>query len=181
MAIDLSLLQPTFRSKVWELLDKCKEQGVIMRPNEGLRTPLQQARYWRQSRSPEQIAAAIARLKHGGAHFLAKCIESAGPQYGPPVTNALPGYSWHQWGEALDCYWQVDGEVEWSPTRIVKGKNGYKVYTQVAASIGLNAGGLWTSLKDWPHVQLSVKNSPGEAYTLMEIEGAMKERFQVLL
>ncbi|HMI59911.1 MAG TPA: M15 family metallopeptidase [Puia sp.] len=177
MAADLNLLQPDFRAKVDELLQKCKDQGIEMRPNEALRDPFIQAKYWRQSRSSGQITTKISDLKKQGAPFLGFCIESVGPQHGDPVTNSIPGLGWHQWGLALDCFWVVDGQAEWSVKRLVGGKNGFKVYAAIASQIGLTAGGLWTTLKDWPHVQMSKAASPLGEFTLQQIDAAMKSRF----
>ena len=177
MAADLSLLVPEFRAKVDELLAKCNEQGIVMRPNEGLRDPFVQARYWRQSRSSEQITAKIADLQSQGAPYLAYCIDSVGPQHGDPVTNSIPGLGWHQWGEALDCFWVVNGQSEWSAKRLVNGVNGFQVYAAIAGQLGLTAGGMWTSLKDWPHVQLRSAASPLGTFTLQQIDATMKERF----
>lgn len=101
-----------------------------MRPNAGLRDPFEQAKLWRQSRSIEEILAAIDELRSVGAPFLAHCLESVGPQHGDPVTNAPPGYSWHQWGEAVDCFWLLGGKAEWSSTKKVGGLNAY-AYSQM--------------------------------------------------
>ncbi|MBS1661888.1 MAG: M15 family metallopeptidase [Bacteroidetes bacterium] len=177
MAADLNLLTPEFKAKVDVLLQKCKDQGFEMRPNEGLRDPFTQGKYWRQSRSSEQIAAKVADLKAQGAPFLAFCIESVGPQHGDPVTNAIPGLGWHQWGEALDCFWVVNGEAVWSTTKKVNGKNGFQIYAAAASQMGLSAGGLWTSLKDWPHVQLRQAANPLGTFTLQQIDAEMKKRF----
>lgn len=177
MAADLNQLQPEFRDKAVMLLNHCLQEGVIMRPNFTIRTPFEQARLWRQSRSSEQIQEKIAELKSRGAPFLAFCIESVGPQHGDPVTNAIPGLSWHQWREALDCFWLVDGKAEWSAMRKVNGKNGYRVYATKAREMGLDAGGFWNSLKDWPHVQLRSAPSPLSIFSLQQIDARMKELF----
>ena len=177
MPVDLSQLTPAFKAQVDRLLQQCNAQGIIMRPNEGLRTPFVQAKYWRQSRTSEEIAAKIDDLTAKGALFLAHCIDSVGPQHGDPVTNAIPGMSWHQWGEALDCFWVVDGKAEWSVNRLVNGQNGFRVYADSAAAMGLTAGGKWTSLKDWPHVQLKTAASPLGAFTLQNIDAAMQRAF----
>jgi hypothetical protein len=177
MAADIKLLKPEFKTKVDELLQKCSAEGIIMRPNESLRDPFVQAKYWRQSRSGEEIKRKIADLTAQGAPFLAHCIDSVGPQHGDPVTNSIPGLSWHQWGEALDCFWVVDGKAEWSTRRLVDGKNGYQVYATIADGMGLTAGGLWTSFKDWPHVQLRKAASPMGTFTLQQVDKAMKDQF----
>jgi peptidoglycan LD-endopeptidase CwlK len=174
---DLNLLVDEFRRKVIALLDRCTARGATMRPYFTLRSPFEQARLWRQSRSREQIEAKIAELRSKSAPFLADCIERVGPQHGDPVTNAVPGLSWHQWGEAADCFWLVDGEAEWSPRKEINGLNGYQVYAEEAQAAGLTAGGLWPSFKDWPHVQLRSSSSPLQVMSLTEIDTRMKERF----
>jgi peptidoglycan LD-endopeptidase CwlK len=170
-------LIPSFRDGVSRLLDACAARGVEMRMNETLRTPFDQARFWRQSRTLAEIQAKIAELQSAGAPFLADCIRRVGPQHGDPVTNAPPGLSWHQWGEALDCFWVVDGEAEWSTTKKVNGVNGFRVYANEAHELGLDAGGLWTKLKDWPHVQLRPGRSPLALMSLQAIDTAMAARF----
>jgi hypothetical protein len=178
MPADLNKLSPNFQTKVLQLLEHCKNhEGIEMRPNEGLRDPFKQARYWRQSRPTSEIQAKITELKAHGALFLAHCIDSVGPQHGPHVTNAIPGLSWHQWGEALDCFWLVDGHAEWSTTRLVNGKNGFHIYANLANEIGLDAGGLWPSFKDWPHIQLSNTSNPLNKFTLLQIDQTMRNMF----
>ena len=178
MAISLDGLDGAFRGKVEQLLATLTALGVDMRPYDGIRTPEEQAIFWRQSRSKEEIALAIQKLKSANAKYLVSVLEGVGPRHGPPVTNALPGFSWHQWGEALDCFWSINGAAEWSTTRVENGVNGYRIYAAKAKEIGLNPGGLWSSLKDWPHVQLNAFASPVSAgMTVAEIDAAMKQRF----
>src|SRR5688500_11665145 len=105
MAADLEPLVPEFRAKVDQLITRCQREGVEMRPYFAIRTPFEQAKLWRQSRTREEIMNRMATLRAAGAEFLAHCIESVGPQNGLHVTNAPPGLSWHQWGEAVDCVW----------------------------------------------------------------------------
>src|SRR5215831_5272277 len=170
MPADLSQLVPAFATKVQQLLDNCSQRNVIMRPYFSIRDPFTQGKFWRQSRSAEEIQKKIADLKSKGADFLAFCIESVGPQSGPPITNAIPGLSWHQWGEAVDCMWVVNGQSEWSTTKKVNGQNGYAVYAEEANKLDLTPGGLWKKLKDWPHVQLRPAASPEGDFTLQQID-----------
>jgi len=178
MAVDLAALKPEFRSRVRTLLEACGARDVEMRPYGAIRSPFQQARLWRQSRAREEILAQIKAFREAGAPFLAHCLASVGPQYGKHVTNALPGFSWHQWAEAVDCFWVVDGKAEWSTTRAVGGVNGYRVYAEEAERLDLTAGGLWTSFRDWPHVQARPDAHPGAAYSLSRIDAEMKRRFE---
>ena len=93
------------------------------------------------------------------------------------MTNAIPGLSWHQWGEAVDCFWLLDNKAEWSTRKQVNGVNGYANYAATASAMGLNAGGFWSSLKDWPHVQLRKESHPGKIYSLQEINNEMEKHF----
>jgi peptidoglycan L-alanyl-D-glutamate endopeptidase CwlK len=177
MAADLNVLVPGFRGPVVTTLKQCADRGVEMRPNATVRAPLEQAKLWRQSRSINEIQAKIDELNAADAPFLASCLQQAGPQHGDPVTNSIPGLSWHQWAEALDCFWVVDGKAEWSTTKKVNGLNGYHVYAEEAVALGLTAGGLFKSIKDWPHVQLQAAGSPLKVHTLVEIDREMRKRF----
>jgi len=177
MAVDLHSLVPEFQGKVQDLIAACAARQVVMRPYNAVRTPAEQAVLWRQSRSKEEIDQGIQKLRLAGAPFLADCIEQAGPQHGDPVTNAMPGLSWHQWAEAVDCVWVVGDKAEWSTAKKVDGVNGYRVYAEEAVRLGLTAGGNWTSFKDWPHVQLRAQASPDKGMSLAEIDAEMRRRF----
>ena len=177
MAADLRPLVPEFRAKVEELIANCRQLGVEMRPYFALRTPFEQAKLWRQSRTREQIQDEMTRLRTAGADFLAHCIDSVGSQSGAHVTNAPPGLSWHQWAEAVDCMWVVEGKAEWSTTRKVDGVNGYRLYADETRKLALIAGGLWTSFKDWPHAQLRAAGSPDKLMALKDIDAEMRRRF----
>ena len=85
----------------------------------------------------------------------------------------MPGFSWHQWGEAVDAVWVIDGKAQWSTSKLAEGVNGYRVYAEEAKKLGLTAGGLWTSIKDWPHVQLRTVTNVNKVYTLEEINAKM--------
>jgi peptidoglycan L-alanyl-D-glutamate endopeptidase CwlK len=138
---------------------------------------LHQAKYWRQSRSKEAIQRKIQELRDEGADFLAHCLGSVEPQHGDPVTNAIPGLSWHQWGEALDCFWLVNGEAVWDLTTVVNGLNGFMVYADEATKLGLDAGLFWQSFQDSPHVQLRKESNPSKIFSLQEINQTMEEPF----
>lgn len=178
MAIKINDLVPQFRASVIQLLQNCTTRGVQMVPTEGLRSPALQAKYWRQSRSIVEINHAIAMLRQNGASYLADVLDAVGPQNGDEVTKVLPGNSWHQWGEAVDCFWEVDGKAEWSTTKKVNGVNGYHVYAEEAQKLGLTAGLLWPRFKDAPHVQLRKDDNPiSSGLKWPDIDQTMRERF----
>lgn len=177
MSQDLNDLIPAFKAQVEQLLSECESSDYPMRQFFTLRTPFEQGKLWRQSRSKQQVEQKINELRTSGADFLAHCIESVGSQNGRHVTNAIPGLSWHQWGEAVDCFWLIDGNAEWSTRRKINGVNGYTNYANIAKSLGLTAGGFWSSFKDWPHVQLRKESNPVKVFSLQEINREMADRF----
>ena len=104
MAANLSNLVPVFHEKVVAALADLKSQGLMFVPYFTLRDPVTQARLWRQSRPRTAIDQQMADLRTQNCNFIADCLEKAGPSDGPWATNALPGLSWHQYGEAVDCF-----------------------------------------------------------------------------
>lgn len=178
MSVSIKGLNPDFARKLESLQKQIQQAGIDMQLSAALRPPAEQARLWRQSRSPAEIRAGIAHLKSAGAYYLSDLLENATAKPGPQVTRSLPGLSWHQWGEAADLFWLVDGKAEWSATRMVAGRNGYVELARMAATVGLTAGGTWTSFKDWPHVQKRAAPSPLQAgLSLKAISDEMQNRF----
>lgn len=178
MSRNLEDLTDEFRAAVETLLQSCEVRGFILRPFYTLRSPFEQAKLWRQSRSTEEIVSQIEQFRENDADFLAHCIESVGAQYGRHVTNVPPGFSWHQWGEAVDCFWLLDGKAEWSSRKKINGENGYHVYAEEAQNLGLEPGGFWQSFKDWPHVQLQNISNPGVIYSVQQINEEMRNKFE---
>ena len=141
-----------------------------MVPIQGLRTIQDQARLWRQGRSSDMVEAQIQRLKDNGAPYLASVLDGVGPQpVGKIVTNAIPGYSWHNWGYAVDCYVSKNGQPIFKmsdPLMKSVGVQGYKTYAEEATLIGLRAGYYFSGdLQDRPHVQMFAQEVPVK-YTL---------------
>lgn len=163
-------LNPDFRARAELLIKTCADQKIIMVPSNGKRSPQEQAVLWRQSRNKSEIDAGVRKLRDGGAPWLASVLENASAQKGDHVTDSLPGFSWHQWGEALDCYRAIGGKPNWEP------KN-YEQYADTAEtpSIGLTAGGHWKNFKDWPHVQLRSDAGPQDSMTYAVIDARMKK------
>ncbi len=168
---DYDDLDPVLAEAVREVIARCKSDGYVLVPYFGLRTPWEQAKLYRQSRSTAQINRKIGELRDGGAPFLASVLDEVGPQpSGPNVTGVPPGLSWHQWAEAVDSYWRVNGKIEWHKPE------GYKVYADHARALGLTAGFYWRN-PDMGHLQLRSDSNPGKLYSLPEIDRTMKERF----
>lgn len=67
---------------------------------------------------------------------------------GSIVTNAQPGYSYHNYGLAFDAVEIKNGQAVWNNPNWTK-------IGQIARQHGLEWGGNWTSFKDMPHFQLT--------------------------
>ena len=170
MSRDMNLLEPDFRDTVLvALLPGCLKRGVEMRPYFTGRTPWEQARIWRQSRTTHEINEAAQELRFLGAPFLSRVLLEVGPQYGEWGTNCLPGQSWHQWGLAVDCFAvKQNGAAEWKGSDPM-----YRVYREVAESLGLKS---LAHIGDAGHVQQPPEEVL-ETYTWPEIDAAMRQKF----
>lgn len=165
---DLELLEPGFHDTVGALIVDLHSQGFDFRPSTTLRTPWQQARLWRQSRTSAEIEAQAKRFREGGAGYLAAVLLSVGPQSGPHVTNAPPGLSWHQWGTAADFYLTDEhGHVVWNDAH-----PGYLALAETARLLGLKSG---RDFGDAPHVQANAYEPT--ALPLREVSAEMERRF----
>lgn len=166
-------LNPEFQQRLEDLLINCEHHGVIMKPYSLYRDTVEQGALWRQSRPNWKVRQKVKWLRDRDAHFLADSIELAGPSSGPHVTNAYGGLSWHNWGEAADCYWEVDGRAVWSTTQ-GGAMNGYKMYATLAEEHGLTSLGKkygW----DWVHVQLRPESSPAKIYSITEVNDRLED------
>lgn len=168
---DLSILDPEFEQKIEDVILKCLNDGFNLRPFYTRRDPWTQAKLWRQSRSTAQINKAVQLLKDAGVPWLAEVLNSVGPQHGRWATNALPGQSWHQFDEAVDCFvLNNQNNACWSTRH-----PGYICYAQHAKESGLQAGFFWEH-PDAVHLQkrqYKVLNY----YSWNEIEEILKETF----
>lgn len=166
----LDLLTPEAKEKFTLLLDKLDRRGAELRPFFTLRDPFEQARFWRQSRSSREIVDRCAELREQGAPRIAACIEAVGPQSGRWATNAPPGFSWHQHGEAMDCVLIVHGRANWDADAF-----GYRAYFTEAVAMGLTHGAKFRT-PDAVHVQLRSKE-PHHLYDVARLDNMMAARF----
>ena len=97
---DLNDLIPEVKQHAEKVIDVCGQVGVDILIYCTLRPLEEQAKLYRQSRSWVEIKKKILKYKDRGFGFLADVIDSVGPCTGPHVTNAGPGESWHNYGEA---------------------------------------------------------------------------------
>lgn len=172
MSRDLALLDPEFRKRVEIILGRVNSEtdAYQLRVFYTLRTPKEQAKLWRQSRSSEQIRNTVAMLRRHKANFLADTIYSVGPQHGRWATNAFPGQSWHQWGMAVDSFVVMDGRAVWNSRHA-----GYQRYAAIGKEEGCTCGAYWRRA-DAVHIQMTDEKVT-QLHSWIEINDAMKDRF----
>jgi peptidoglycan L-alanyl-D-glutamate endopeptidase CwlK len=70
---------------------------------------------------------------------------------GVPVTNARGGYSWHNFGMAVDCApLNIKGGIDWNAAHPQ-----WRIMEEEGVSLGLVNGAHWIRLVDAPHFQLT--------------------------
>jgi len=161
---DLSDLQSTVVDKARRVIDMCKNEGVDLLVYCTLRSLEEQAKLFRQGRSWNQIKKKMDRLYKKGFTDLAELIESVGPQHGKrKVTNAGPGESWHNFGEAFDAVPMVGGKALWNDVER------YKVYGKSVVECGLTWAGNWKTFREYPHAQNRNTGNPLKVLLPLEI------------
>lgn len=171
---DPNLLNQEFRERLERLIESCQNHHVEVRLGCGLRGPGTQAKMWCRSRSSEEV---LARTKMIGqvAPRLMAFMESDGVK-GPLQTCALPGASWHQWGEAADVYYVVNGSAVWGATVA-------KYVEKACGIVGLYCGTKLNMHTRKHHVQLRPEISPILLRTVYpswaDIEAEMASRFNL--
>lgn len=127
---DITQLHPTLQTKIDQLISECKKQGISIGIGECLRTVAEQDALYAQGRTKP----------------------------GNIVTNAKGSTysSMHIWGVAFDFYltMDVDGDGKTSDDAFNNSTGLFNKVGKIGKSIGLEWGGDWTSIKDYPHFQL---------------------------
>jgi peptidoglycan L-alanyl-D-glutamate endopeptidase CwlK len=106
------------------------------------------------------VAFKIMKEKHGYEMALLEGYRSPARQtllasMGSQVTSAGAFQSWHQYGLAADCAFWRDGKLvisEKDPWAM----RGYRLYGEIAESLGLTWGGRWTMM-DFGHAELRLR------------------------
>ncbi len=169
---DIQDLVPDMQKKAKAVVDGCAKQGVKLLVYCTLRPLEEQARYYRRSRSYKEIKAKMDELKKRGLGFLADVIEKVGPQVGEWATNAAPGESWHNYGEAFDAVPLKGRKGLWN---YKKHEHEWDVYGKVARQQKLEWGGTWRH-KDFPHSQLREGGNPLDLYDAKTIKKMLTDR-----
>lgn len=82
----------------------------------------------------------------------------------PIVTNAKPGFSWHNYSLACDFVPFIEGAWTWESDQ-------WESLGEIAESLGLEWGGRWKRFPDYPHVQKTYGLTINEAFELYRIGG----------
>lgn len=177
MSRNIDDLRRPFRADVRQVIGDTKKAGFEMVPYFTLRTPWEQAKLWRMTRGKSEIGRTVKALRGGMALYIANVIEAIGPQYPGPgikghVTNAVPGQSWHNWGEGLDCYLKIDGEVIWDGDH-----KGYAAYGNCAEELGLTWGGSWDKPNDPGHVQAPPMSPVDYFEDMHELSNSLERKY----
>lgn len=126
---NIATLVPRAQAKAREWLTRCRAEGIAVKVICGTRSNAEQAALYAKGRTAP----------------------------GPKVTNAKPGYSWHNFGVAWDfVVFDPDGQPLWdSPLMDRCGK--------IGEDLGLQWGGRWKGFVDKAHLQLKLGISLAEA------------------
>jgi peptidoglycan L-alanyl-D-glutamate endopeptidase CwlK len=126
---NIATLAPSAQAKAREWLAKCRAEGINVKVICGLRSYDEQAGLYAQGRTKP----------------------------GPKVTNAMPGYSWHNFGVAWDfVVFDTNGRPQWESPLMER-------CGLIGEELGLEWGGRWKSPQDTPHLQLKTGITLAEA------------------
>lgn len=117
---NIATLAKRAQVKAREWLQRCLAEKINVKVICGTRTYAEQAELYAQGRT-----------KPGGK-----------------VTNAEPGFSWHNFGTAWDfVVFDAKGEPQWESVQMDR-------CGRIAEEMGLVWGGSWQRFPDTPHIQL---------------------------
>lgn len=130
-AARLAGLHEVVKLAAGKLIERCYHRGVYIRITQGLRTMAEQEALYAQGRTKP----------------------------GAVVTNAKPGYSFHNFGVAIDFALLLpDGKsVSWDMSidgDRDKTADWHEVVAE-AKALGFEWGGDWRSFKDYPHLEMT--------------------------
>jgi peptidoglycan LD-endopeptidase CwlK len=137
----LSEVYPGLAKLVREMAAQLEAEGIDIRVTQSLRTMAEQEALYAEGRT----------------------------EPGAVVTNAQPGYTWHQFGLAVDVAPLTPQGVDWNTSHPVWGR-----IVAVGTGLGLMAGAEWRSFPDWPHFQLTGRfpaTPNDEVRSLFQAEG----------
>lgn len=120
----LNQVHPELAEKIRQMADILSKENIDFEVTQGLRTWEEQDALYQQGRTTP----------------------------GNIVTKAKAGYSWHNFGLAVDVcpVDQMPPQLDWDLSHPQ-----WKRLVEVGESLGLVSGSEWKTFKDWPHFQLT--------------------------
>lgn len=112
-------LKTEFSIRCMSLINLCQGKGLVIEPSLGFRSLQDQATLWKSGRSMDSIEDAIDHLKTVKCDYLALILEKSSlpkiikkqddegneiDEEPKILTDYLPGFSWHNWGEAMNFH-----------------------------------------------------------------------------
>lgn len=128
----LEEVMPLLADKIRQMASKLAAQGITIRVVQSLRTNEEQDALYAQGRTAP----------------------------GKVVTNVKGGYSYHNFGLAVDCVPSLPGGAympDWNPQHPV-----WKQMEATGEALGLDSGSTWRTFPDAPHFQLTGQYPEGE-------------------
>jgi len=159
-------LVPEFQPMVKQFLAECEAKGVKVFITRGLSSFAEQKSLHAQGRLDITEVNALRQLAGMGG------ITSPENNI---VTNAKAGFSWHNFGRAIDCAFHYDKNND---GKVQPGEVGYdgdwtKV-GQIGETLGLEWGGRFETRFDGPHFQLR------GGFTLSQLQAMFPEGWKSL-
>ncbi len=168
---NLEDLEPEVADAAHRVLEVCTEVGIDLLIYCTLRSPAEQARLYRQSRSIETIMKKVRSLRARGFDYLAEILLEVGPQSGPHVTNAGPGESFHNYGLAFDAVPMIGGKPAWN---YLNAREQWDAYGECVRQVGLEWAGDWVSFREYPHAQRGRRGNPLKTWEAADIRRTLE-------
>jgi peptidoglycan L-alanyl-D-glutamate endopeptidase CwlK len=127
----LSQVHPELARRVRRMASVLSADSILSRVVQGLRTMAQQQALWQKGRDANGIIIDPKSI----------------------VTRARPGFSYHNYGLAVDIVPSMDVKrfiPDWNVRHPI-----WQHIVNAAHASGLTTGATWRDFPDWPHVQLT--------------------------
>lgn len=149
----LAQVHPKLAEKVRQMAQMLEPEGVNFRVTQGLRLWGDQQALYDKGRNEQGLIVDPSAV----------------------VTKAKPGYSWHNFGLAVDVVLDdatlAGFQADWNTAHPA-----WQRLIQVGESLGLVSGSEWRTFPDWPHLQLTGRFgvSPDQEVRYLMQEGGLE-------
>ncbi len=163
MSRNLDLLTALTREGLDNVLAYCTARNIDLLVTCTYRSPEEQAELYASGRV--DLRTKIEVMRCAGLAPMAELLEKVTPKPNlKKLTNAGPGESFHQLGEAFDVCPLVNGKPMWDSSHPA-----WQVYGTAVRRSGLFWAGDWPRFREYPHAQLGRHGNPLVQYSAEEI------------